>query len=679
MNARWILLVCLACIFSNTSLAQIQLPKLISNGMVLQRDQTIPIWGWAPNAQLVTVNFNGNTFESTVDENGKWSIDWPAMPEGGPYDMEITAFAFVNVETVDTLTQTDTAILETNTSLILQEREQVFVSDILIGDVWLCSGQSNMEMPMRRVEKLYSEWMKNAHSSMIRYFDVPIQYNFISKKDTLSGGSWLPVTPETIRSFSAVAYFFANHLQENLNVPIGIIESALGGSPAEAWISEESLQPFTYHISELSRLRKKDFIEGVVMNDRYRTNNWYGLARKNDTGYFNKAEPYFHPNTPIENWNDFQIPGFWKDGSIGNMNGIVWFAKDVALENVDENNSATIELGAIVDADSVWINGHFIGTTSYMYPPRIYSVPAGVLKNGDNRIVVRVISNIGNAGFISDKPYELRYNNEVVSLVGNWKYKVGTVMTALRPQTFFSYKPTGLYNDMIHPLKQFPIKGVVWYQGESNTSRPTEYEQLMITLIENWRRDWNQPQMPFLIVQLANFMEEKEEPTDSHWAHTRQSQFNLSLLPNVYVAPAIDLGEWNDIHPLNKKDLSDRLAAIARRKVYNDNQVYASGPVYYKHEIVGDTVIIHFKNIGSGLVANDGKELAHFSIAGFDQKFVWAKAWIEDNVVKVYSPKVRNPMAVRYAWADNPASANLYNAEGWPCFPFRTDDWVFIP
>lgn len=679
MKARWILCVLLLCFIHPRVFAQLELPKLISDGMVLQRDQPITIWGWAKNASMVRVNFMNASFDAEVNTEGKWKVEWPATPAGGPYDMEIIALATEEVETIIQKDENDSSWSESTTIIALNPIDTIQIHDILLGDVWLCSGQSNMEMPMRRVEKLYAEWMKNAHYGNIRYFDVPIEYNFLEKKKKLNDGQWLPVTPENISSFSAVAYFFALHLHEKLSIPIGIIESSLGGSPAEAWISEEYLQSFPYHISELNRVKKKDFVEGVEMNDRYRTNNWYGLARKNDTGYSVKNAPWYLPSTEIDQWKNFDMPRFWNESSIGEINGIVWFAKDVQLNNIEASSDAVIELGAIVDADSVWINGSFIGTTSYKYPPRIYKIPAGVLKEGNNRIVVRVISNIESAGFIKDKPYELRVKDQTYSLMGEWKYRVGTVISPLKPQTFFRNKPTGLYNNMIYPLIEYPIKGVVWYQGESNTARPMEYEQLMIKLIENWREDWKQPELPFLIVQLANFMEEKQEPSESHWAHTRQSQYNLSTINNVFVAPAIDLGEWNDIHPLNKKDLSDRLASIARRKLYGDNQVYASGPIYSKYEIVGDTVVIHFKNIGSGLVANDGKELKHFAIAGWDQKFVWGKAWIEDNVVKVYSPQIKRPVAVRYAWADNPASANLYNGEGWPCFPFRTDDWAFIP
>jgi sialate O-acetylesterase len=679
MKTRWICCALLICFVQQSLFAQIQLPKLISDGMVLQRDQIIPIWGSAKNASVIRIQFHENVFETNVGADGKWSFEWPAMPEGGPYNMEIYAFTFN--EKVDTVIKVinDSTVQEVETVVSLILTDSAFVEDILIGDVWLCSGQSNMEMPMRRVEKLYAEVMRNANAPLIKYFDVPVQYSFLKAKNDLSGGKWLPVTPETIREFSAVAYFFATNIQASLDIPIGIIEASLGGSPAEAWISEERLQAFSYHYAELQRLKKKDFIEGVEMTDRLRTNNWYANARKKDSGYMNATQPWYSTKTDAADWKTFNVPGYWKDGSIGNINGIVWFTKTIHLDHVDQANTATIELGAIVDADSVWVNGVFVGTTSYMYPPRIYTIPAGILQEGENIITVRVISNIGDAGFVPQKPYELRWDSQALSLEGEWKYQIGAMMTPLKPPTSFRWKPTGLYNDMIHPLIQYPIKGVVWYQGESNTSRPIEYEQLMITLIENWRSDWKQPHLPFLIVQLANYMKEQSQPVESHWAHTRNAQYNLSYLPNVFVAPAIDLGEWNDIHPLNKKDLSDRLAAIAKNRVYGAVDIVASGPVYSHMEVIKDTVVLHFKNTGSALIAKDGKELTYFSIAGVDQKFVWAKAWIEGDVVKVYSPSVRNPQAVRYAWADNPATANLYNEDGWPCFPFRTDDWAFIP
>ncbi len=659
--------------------AQIKLPRLISNSMVLQRETVIPVWGWAENADKITVEWQTDIYETTDIHQREWKIELPPAPAGGPFTLIVRSYQHaMDINTVNAGNDS-VIVLISDTTYYSKLVDSVVIEDILIGDVWVASGQSNMEMSLAEVERRYKELIELADNPYIRYFDVPVTYSFHHPKNDFVSGRWTPVSQEYIRQYSALAYFFAEGVYEHINVPVGIIEASLGGSPAEAWISEERLKDFPYHYAELQRLKKPDFVQGVEMSDQIRTGTWYATARKQDSGYADKFNPWYLPGTHYEQWNTLDVPGLWNNTPLDGVNGIVWFAKTIQLPAGVENDSAEIELGAIVDADSVFINGHFIGTTSYMYPPRLYKIPAGTLKEGDNNIVVRVISNIGNGGFVKDKPYELRWADEVIDLSGSWYYKLGTVMKPLKSVTFFRWKPAGLYNDMLFPITRFPVKGVIWYQGESNTVRPMEYYQLLLTMIENWRADWQQPNLPFLMVQLANYMESKPQPSESYWAHTRASQAAIAAMPGIYLATAIDLGEWNDIHPLNKKDLADRLVNIARKEVYGEQQLVAYGPVYDHMEVTGDTIVLHFRNIGSGLTIHKGGQLKHFAIAGADQKFVWAEAWIEGETVKVYSPSVKNPLSVRYAWADNPEGANLYNKEGLPAFPFRTDDWAFIP
>ena len=327
-------------------------------------------------------------------------------------------------------------------------------------------------------------------------------------------------------------------------------------------------------------------------------------------------------------------------------------------------------MGRIVDADSVFVNGHFVGNVTYQYPPRWYNVPADVLVEGRNVLVVRVVSNSGSGGFVPDKPYVLALPNRNISLEGTWKMKKGCEMPPLPGETFVRWKPMGLFNVMIAPALNFNIKGAIWYQGESNTSNPAEYAKMFPAMIRNWRSQFRQGDFPFLFVQLANFMEAKTQPVESNWAETREAQEAALALKNTAMAVTIDIGEWNDIHPLNKKDVGVRLALAARKVAYGESKIRSAGPVFKSLKVKGNKLIISFKNAEAGL-KSDGEELHEFAVAGADAKFVWAKARIEGNKVIVSALQVQNPVYVRYAWADNPHRANLRITEGLPAAPFR--------
>jgi sialate O-acetylesterase len=404
---------------------------------------------------------------------------------------------------------------------------------------------------------------------------------------------------------------------------------------------------------------------------------WYEKLNKSDEGYKDPKMPWYRPEVDVSGWSVMKVPGYWADGDLGQVNGVVWFRKDVNLSPDMAGKSARLNLGRIVDADSVFINGTYVGSVSYQYPPRRYDIPENILKEGNNTIIVRLISNSGRGGFVPDKPYELVVESNTIDLKGSWHYRLGAKMDPTPGQTFIRWKPTGLYNGMIAPLTNYSIKGVIWYQGESNTDRPLEYDSLFPAMITNWRDKWNQGDFPFIYVQLHNFMESYGYPTESNWALTRDAQLHALSLPNTAMAVAIDLGEWNDIHPLNKKDVAKRLALAAQKTAYNQQNIVSSGPIYQSMRIENDSIIITFSDIGNGLIIKGGGELKYFAIAEHDRKFVWANAKISGDKVIVWSEKVKMPVAARYAWADNPDGANLYNSEGLPASPFRTDNWIY--
>lgn len=645
INLKFVKPFLIVVVFSIVTSGQIKLPKLICDGMILQRDIPVKIWGWANRHAKITVNFIGAKYSAAADDNGRWNLVLPKHKEGGPFEMVISG------------------------------SNEITIHNILYGDVWLCSGQSNMELPMRRVSPVYKSEIAKSLNDNIRQFLVPQKYDFNTPLEDLESGAWKSANPQNVLDFSAVGYFYAKELYDKYKIPIGIINASLGGSPAEAWISEESLKKFPAYYKEAQKFKDDSLIKKIEDSDNKRINAWYSLARQKDEGYKDPANIWINPNLNTKDWSVMTVPGYWANTQLGSVNGIVWFRKKISIPSSMTGKPALLVMGRIVDADSIFINGTYIGSTSYQYPPRRYDIPSTILKEGENIIVVRVISNSGKGGFVEGKKYMIYVEKDSLDLSGEWQYNLGAKMEPLESQTFIRWKPLGLYNGMISPLVNYKIKGVVWYQGESNVTRAREYNRLLITLIENWRHKWAEGNLPFLIAQLPNFMEKKDQPCESEWALMREAQLKTLSEPGTGLAVTIDLGEWNDIHPLNKKDVGYRLALAAEKIAYYDKKVIYSGPIYKSMKIKGSKIELTFTNTGSGLNVKGGGELKYFAISGSDKKFVWANAKIKNNKVIVWNDKVNKPAAVRYAWADNPEGANLYNNEKLPASPFRTDEW----
>lgn len=627
---------------SFSAFATVRLPKLISDGMILQRDCKVKVWGWADPNEKITIEIAGKKLVCQANEKGEWVAFLSPQKAGGPFSMEIKG---------------------TNS---------IKINNILFGDVWLCSGQSNMELPMYRVKPLYEQEMKQANNKLIRYFAVPQKYNLKSIENDYLSGTWQEVNPATVLNFSAVAYFFGNELYQKVNVPIGLINASLGGSPIQAWMSAKALADFPHYLNDGIKYRDDRLIRETEAAENKNVNEWYAEANKKDAG---QSAGWKLPSIDYTDWLKMNVPGYWSETPIGKVNGVVWFRREFTIAKENAGKSAFLNLGRIVDADSVFINGKFVGNVTYQYPPRWYNVPENVLIEGENTIAVRIVSNSGKGGFVPDKPYELKVANTVIDLKGVWKMKLGCTMPSTPGTTFFRWKPMGLYNAMIAPLLNYNKKGVIWYQGESNTGNPQEYATLLPTMIADWRKNFNQKNLPFIYAQLPNFMEAKSQPAESNWAMFRDMQTKTLSVPGTAMTINIDLGDWNDIHPMNKKDVSIRLALAAQKLAYNDRNVVYSGPLYKSLNVKDNKVELSFSNVGGGLIAKNGKELKYFAIAGIDKKFVWAKAEIKGNKVIVWSDEVSHPVAVRYAWADNPEGANLYNRENLPASPFRTDSW----
>ena len=377
----------------------------------------------------------------------------------------------------------------------------------------------------------------------------------------------------------------------------------------------------------------------------------------------------------ISDWTGINIPTSWADAGLKNFYGSIWLRKSFVLPAEAAGKEAVLRLGVIVDSDVAFINGVQVGAVTYRYPPRKYAIPAGITKEGVNTITVRVVSNSGDGGFIEDKPYRIETGGMVIDLTGRWEYRIGAVMEDPLPEpVFFNWKPAGLYNGMLAPLHHHAVKGIVWYQGESNTHKPGEYFGLFERMVGSWRKAWGCDRLPFLYVQLPNFQRPDSEPGPSEWAQLREAQLKALSLPDTGMAVAIDAGEWNDIHPLDKLTVAKRLALAAYKVAYGED-IISSGPVYKEMVKEGNRIIIRFMEPSGELSTIDGKPLRHFAVAGPDRRFIWAEAQIESDCVVVWNDEMKDPVAVRYAWADNPEGANLCNKAGLLASPFRTDDW----
>ena len=619
--------------------------RLIRDGMVLQRNTRVKIWGWAPAEEVIIVRFQGDTFRTNANRDGEWMVSFNTGDAGGLYEM----------------------VIENGDGT-----ERIVVRNILLGDVWVCSGQSNMAVSMNMVRNLYEEEIARADYDAIRHFLVMPRCDFATPQKDLDTGTWISADSQHVVNFSAVGFFFAKKLYEEYHVPIGLINASMGGAPAEAFISEESLSAFPKYLDWAKKLSDKSFMEAIIKDDQEHAKKWYQYVNQHDTGIPENSLPCYDTEYDASDWPTINVPSRWVDEGLGDFNGVVWYRKEFDIPASILGKPAKLFLGHVVDEDTTYINGKQVGSIASQYAPRIYDIPDGVLKEGKNIIVVRVISPNSKGGFYAGKPYCLKIGDQVIDLSGKWQYMIGVKHEKMRKLFWDLTQPLGLYNGMIAPLINYAIKGVIWYQGETNSERPADYEELFKTLIRDWRVKWGQGDFPFLYVQLPNY-DSRYGNGAGNWPIIREAQRKTLELPATGMAVTLDVGEWNDIHPRNKKDVGIRLALFAQKIAYGDNSVVASGPLYKSAERAGNRIKLFFDYTGSGLMAKDGDRLEYFEIAGEDKKFIRANAAIEGDCVVVWSDEVMEPVYVRYAWDDNPEGANLYNLEGLPASPFTTE------
>jgi sialate O-acetylesterase len=624
------------------AIAQLSLPRIFSDHMVLQRGIDIPIWGTAPTGIRITAELAGVRVTTVTKESGKWMIRLPSLQAGGPYQLFIYS--------------------ENNPNPVVQ------YSDVLIGDVWVASGQSNMEWQVQQSQDAKKE-ISAAKFSNIRFLFIEHDKKLTPQNNVLPT-AWKVCDTTNVKQFSAVAYYFSRKIHQDQNVPIGIIQSAWGGTPVEPWTSKEMLysSPITRPaVLATDTLAKKHFVTDSLDLIRF----WeIVLRQRNNLDNIIPSSDYNDAD-----WAQVEMPRLIKDFGSGSYEGIVWLRKKILLTEAFNGKDLTINLGHPEMNYSLYFNGTEICKNVWnANATHYYTIPAHLVKNGENIISIRMAMLWGGGGLNppNDEIY-ITNNSSKISLTGKWLYKKD--LEPKLPQIKnYHYYPAVLFNAMINPLIPYGIKGFLWYQGEANVTEAYNYRTLFPMLISDWRQRWNQGNLPFLYVQLANFKKTKADPSESDWAELREAQTLTLSFPNTGMACIIDIGDADNIHPSNKQEVGRRLALIANKLVYNQHEIVASGPLYKNYKINGSRIRMSFTNTGSKLTTKDDKQVTGFAIAGDDKKFYWAKAVIEGNDVVVYSDKVSKPKAVRYAWADNP-ECNLINSEGLPAIPFRTDDW----
>ncbi|PKP13452.1 MAG: hypothetical protein CVU08_05385 [Bacteroidetes bacterium HGW-Bacteroidetes-3] len=658
MKKLFLLVVLISSISIN---AQVTLPKIFADNMVLQRNTLIPVWGTAKANEEIEVRFDKQIKNTKADKNGKWIIRLDNETAGGPYNLTIKAS-----NTID-------------------------IKNVLVGEVWLCSGQSNMEMPVGKPK----EWSVNnfeketaaANYPMIRHIKIDKLVNTLPQNNVNSSESWQVCDSTTVGGFTAAGYFFAKNIYNELKIPIGLINASWGGTNIETWISREGFESsdeFKEMIAGMPKVSLDSIVKLKINGFDKRIEALQGKKINTEA-----ASTYNELGFNDSKWPELNQPELWEKQSLGEFDGVVWLRKSIILSPDDSKKEAILELSTVDDDDVTYINGVKVGSMIGWNLERKYTIPVGILKEGTNVIAVRVTDNGGGGGIYGNEAnLKLTIGTTIIPLSGKWKFQVESIKKTTNENSF----PSLCYNAMINPLIPYAFQGVLWYQGESNAGRAYQYRTTFPLLINDWRQKFlpsglnadkhgqagNQGDFPFYFVQLASFFAGGNSNDGCGWAELQEAQTLTLKVPNTGMAVTTDIGNPNDIHPTNKQDVGKRLAALALNNTYNIPMV-CSGPMYKSMEIKDSQIIVSFNDIGGGLFTLDKYGyIKGFEIAGEDQVFHYAKGFIKDNKVILSSEEVSNPIAVHFSWIGDASESNLFNKEGFPAVPFRTDEWKTV-
>ncbi|MEI9921541.1 MAG: sialate O-acetylesterase [Bacteroidota bacterium] len=619
--------------------AQVRLPKIFGDHMVLQRSRDINVWGWAAPREKVTVKFHSQSKQATTDKDGKWKIVLAPEEAGGPFELTVTG---------------------KSTSVIFK--------DVLVGEVWVCSGQSNMEWPLRATDNAEAA-IAAANNSNIRHIKIP---NTVASQpmSDIKAGEWKVASPVTVADFTAVGYFFAQKISKELNVPVGLINTSWGGTHSETWTSREGFESSDEFKVMIGKMPKLD-LEAISKEKTQKVAQQVSSVQGSYPPSQNEVSTWSSADLDDSKWPTMTLPGQWEGQSWPDLDGIVWFRKSFDLPAPDAAKEATLWVSMVDDSDETYINGVKVGaTTNEWNKLREYSVKAGVLKQGRNVIVVKATDTGGGGGIHGEASMlHLLVGQHNVPLDGKWGYHIESAgdANAVGPNDY----PTLLYNAMLNPLIPYSIRGALWYQGEANAGRAYQYRTEFPLMITDWRKHWAQGDFPFYFVQLASWNADNGNSNNgSTWAELREAQTSTLSLPNTGMAVTIDIGNPTDIHPRNKLDVGLRLAAVALKNTYGKS-VVDRGPTFKQR----NGMYIEFDNVGSGLMVKDKYGYVRgFEVAGSDGKFYPAQAFVEGNRILLRSEQVKDVTIVHYGWEDDAGECNLFNKEGFPAEPFRVGD-----
>lgn len=655
MQTKTLFVSALLLLGASATQAKIKMFPLFTDNMVLQQNTKAPIWGEAKAGKnvKVTTSWNNRTYTVKADSKGRWRIDVDTPSAGGPYEVSVS------------------------------DGKPVVLRDVMIGEVWLCTGQSNMQMPMEgwNIKMNAEEIASSASTTNVRLMHID---NAVSQLPTAElpkqKHTWEKCSPETVKSFSATGYFFGKNLAASRGVPVGLIMTCWGGTDIESWMSGKALSEvpgFKTVVDEIVN----DKLTPAEHETKYlaELNDWFTTTGKKEGSVGADGKVLWAaPDYDDTAWQLLPQPLKIDEVGYTSFDGVVWYRKTVDVPEAWQGKELKLELSTIDDIDVTYFNGQAVGHTETCPVKRVYTIPADMVKAGRAVIAVRVLD-VGSAGGLRGNAdnMALSCGSDRMSLGGEWRMKLASDLNAVAKVPVNPvdnpFIPTVLYNAMIRPLVPYAVKGAIWYQGENNAPRAYRYRDLLPQMIASWRNDWNS-QFPFLIVQLANYMQRKDQPAESEWAELREAQLLTSeTVAGSGLAVAVDVGLADDIHPTDKQTVGQRLSLVARHVAYGEN-IASSGPLYQSHKIEGGAIRLTFAHVDGGLKVRGGDKLTGFAIAGADHKFHWADARIEGNDIVVSSADVPMPLAVRYAWADNP-DCNLYNGAGLPASPFRTDAW----
>jgi sialate O-acetylesterase len=642
-----ILLLLAGNLLAFSGFCQVKLPGFFGDHMVIQRSQPVPVWGWSSPNEEIVAKFNQQQKGTIADKNGRWRLVLEPEPAGGPYELSI------------------------------QGKTGIIIHDVLVGEVWLCSGQSNMELELKSAKDADME-ISFADYPEIRHIKIPLTVSGTPKED-ISSVKWDVCSPKTAGDFTAVGYFFARELVKRLHVPVGLINSTWGGTMVETWISRGSFEKSPEFKSFAASMNSQN-MEFVIKERQLKLESQVKLLEKKIRDTIPENE-WKNPGYNSQDWPGISVARNWENQPLGlaGLDGIVWYRREIDLDSNTANRPITLSLSKIDDNDETYVNGVLAGSTRNWSEKRVYHVPIGVFKPGKNIIAVRVEDTGGGGGFYEDSTLvNLKTENGIIPLGDNWHFRIAKIAGnggGVGPNDY----PSLLFNSMINPLIPYAIRGVLWYQGEANTNRAYQYRTAFPLMITDWRQHWGEGNFPFYFVQLASFNADNgNSEKGSSWAELREAQTYTLSLPATGMSVTTDIGEPNDIHPKNKQDVGLRLSAIALNNIYGKPMEY-SGPVYESMNVQGNKVYLNFTHTGSGLMVKDKYGyIRGFEITGSDHQFHYAKAFLENNRVVVYSEEVATPVTVRYAWSDDNGDANLYNFEDFPAVPFRTDQWKGI-